>query len=177
MTEWVPFFQALIWPAFVGGILWFARVDLARVGRAFVTRIEQGDPIEAGTSGIKLGSSKQSQDPDVKLLAPDTMRESQLPNKTYLVHSAKRDRRLDKGDLEYYRLRIWLDADEPEMLDEVASVTYHLHPTFQEPVRIVVDRANDFALSTAAWGQFNMYAEVKFKSQRPVLAIERYIDF
>ena len=43
MSEWVPLFQSVLWPAVVVvGVLWFRPV-IARVLAAVATRIEQGD--------------------------------------------------------------------------------------------------------------------------------------
>ncbi len=93
-----------------------------------------------------------------------------------MVHNSRRDNRLDKEEREYYRLRIWIDADEPSILDSISEVKYHLHPTFKSPLRIETDRASKFALATAAWGEFNMFAEIVFRDHTPTLRIERYID-
>ena len=76
----------------------------------------------------------------------------------------------------HYRLRIALDADEPELLDDVEKVIYHLHPTFKDPDRTVTDRRSNFEIGTAAWGEFNMTAEIFFRSGKPKLVVERYID-
>jgi transcription initiation factor IIF auxiliary subunit len=98
-----------------------------------------------------------------------------LPHDIYIVHTARHDPALDACGQEYYRLRIFMDADESERLDDVAEVTYRLHPTFRDPIRKVTDRRSNFELRTAAWGEFNMTAEIRFKGGDK-LVVERYIN-
>ncbi|HYS57975.1 MAG TPA: pYEATS domain-containing protein [Burkholderiales bacterium] len=176
MKDWIPLLQSLLWPLVVVWAIFQFRPTFQRLLSGIAKRIEQGDPFEAGSSGVKLGSGQQPKlevgpQGEKKLVAED-----ELPHQIYLVHSTRRDRKLDKAEYEYYRLRIWIDADMPELLNPVSSVIYHLHPTFHDPVRTVSDQESQFALATACWGEFNMYAEITFKDGRAPLRIERYID-
>ncbi|MBS1811640.1 MAG: hypothetical protein JST84_25995 [Acidobacteria bacterium] len=70
-----------------------------------------------------------------------------------------------------------MDADAPRLLDEVEKVIYHLHPTFRNPNRESVDRQSNFEIQTAAWGEFNMTADIYFKGKSKPLIVERYINF
>ena len=88
------------------------------------------------------------------------------PGKLYLVHTARRDRAFDKDDLRYFRVRIHLDADDATMLDEVSEVTYYLHETFKEPIRVVRDRQNSFEGRTTVWVKFNVAITVRLKDGR-----------
>lgn len=175
MKDWIPLLQSVLWPAVVAVVVWRFRLIFLRVLAAIAHRIERGDPFEAGTGGIKLGAGQQPKPEDAT--HKELVERANLPHTIYLLHRARRAADLDRGGREYYRLRIWLDADEPKILDEVSSVEYHLHPTFRDPVRNVTDRASEFALATAGWGQFNLWAEVKFRDGDPPLQIERYINF
>ena len=174
MTEWIPLFQAALWPAVVVACLLWLKPVIEKVLAAAATRIEQGDPFEAGTSGVKLGSGQKNKSGEVgqKIL----LKKDELPHQVYLVHSSKRAKDLDTTEYERYRLRIWVDADEPGMLRDISSVTYHLHPTFSDPIRTISEENQKFLLATSCWGEFNMYAEVQFKDERQPLFIERYID-
>lgn len=62
---------------------------------------------------------------------------------------------------------IWLDGPKEE-LDEIDRVVYMLHPTFPNPVRIVIDRETNFLLKTAGWGGFRIYAKVLRKTSEPL---------
>lgn len=170
----------MVWPLLIGLACICLYSEIVRILKAVASRIEQGDSIEAGASGIKLtASAPKLADP---LIQEDASKDSRdydesIPHQIYLLHSARRDKRLDKSGEDYYRLRIWIDADEPELLRNVKSVTYHLHPTFASPSRTVDASEDGFALVTAAWGQFMVYASVEMKDGAKPLKIERYLDF
>jgi hypothetical protein len=69
--------------------------------------------------------------------------------------------RADPTIPDYWRWRVWIEGAEEE-LDQIESVRYQLHQTFPEPTRVVNDRASKFALSSMGWGEFTIYAAVKF---------------
>ena len=48
-----------------------------------------------------------------------------------------------EGD-QWWRWSLWIEG-MPDDLDRIESVTYILHPTFPEPIRIVTDRASNFS--------------------------------
>lgn len=54
---------------------------------------------------------------------------------------------------------VWLEGPAVEK-NHVESVTYHLHPTFSNPVRRVTNKSSKFKLSSSGWGEFNIKAEV-----------------
>ena len=62
----------------------------------------------------------------------------------------------------YWKWSVWLQGTDAD-LDEVASVEYHLHPTFPSPVRLVTNRASKFRLDSAGWGVFHLKAQVEMK--------------
>jgi hypothetical protein len=178
MKHWIPFFQSLVWPlVFLGLLIWF-RKSVKIVLSAIATRLGSGAAFEVGLKGIKIGGVQAPPSTAMALVPEPATREIEgLPHSIYMTHEAVRDRSLDKDGTEYYRLRIALEADEAALLDEVEKVTYHLHPTFKNPDRTATERSSNFEIGTAAWGDFNMTAEVFFKNNKPKLVIERYINF
>jgi hypothetical protein len=68
---------------------------------------------------------------------------------------------------DWWRWSVWLEGDGDE-LAEVESVKYTLHPTFPNPVRVVKTRATKFRLSSAGWGEFEVYVEIRRKDGRVV---------
>lgn len=92
-----------------------------------------------------------------------------------LAHTAERNRDLDRGDLLFYRIRVSL-VGGPEDLNRVQKVVYHLHETFPEPDRTVSNRATRFELDTAAWGQFDLTADVYLKDRVTPLRLQRFIS-
>ena len=58
MTEWIPLLQTLVWPIFITIFIFFARPQIVQILKSIATRIERGDPFQAGPSGLSLGSSE-----------------------------------------------------------------------------------------------------------------------
>jgi len=56
MKDWVPLFQALVWPVLLALVLYRAKAPLGRLLKALEERIVAGVEFEAGTSGIKFGA-------------------------------------------------------------------------------------------------------------------------
>ncbi len=170
VKELVPLLQTLVWPVGLALLLWRNKEAFVRIVTALAKRIEDGAPLKAGAVEIGAAPSLPSVPKET-----DPRQVDALPHDIYMVHSALRDRALDTAEYEYYRLRIFLESDEPQALDDVASVTYRLHPTFRDPVRMVSDRKSNFELRTAAWGEFNMTAEIAYRGGKK-LVVERYIN-
>ncbi|MGQ9447344.1 pYEATS domain-containing protein [Xanthomonas citri pv. bilvae] len=169
---------ALIWPVFIGAVLWWLRKDIPRLFGALVDRVEKRDSAEA--FGVKLGSSQPKLPPDTSAAAlpassPPAKADPGAPHEIYLLHRYTRAKSLDKNGRRYYRLNIWVESDGID-LGTVNSITYHLHETFENPVRVVSDHLTAFALDTGAWGSFLLFADVSFKDGT-VWRIERYLNF
>ncbi len=71
------------------------------------------------------------------------------------------------GD-DYWDWSVWIESDNPEKLDNIVSVTYHLHNTFYNPVRVIKDRASKFRLDTSGWGTFRIYIVINLKDKSVV---------
>jgi hypothetical protein len=120
VKDWIPLLQALVWPVVLVGLLIWFRGAVKQVLSAIGERVRSGAPFEAGPSGIKIGAV-QAPPSTAKTLAAveDTRAVDDLPHPIYMTHQAVRDSTLDRGGQQYYRLRISVDADEPEILDKV----------------------------------------------------------
>jgi len=180
MKDWVPLLKELVWPVFWVAVLVCAWGPMRRLLKALEERIASGAEFEAGAKGIRVGAApKLAEVPSLPAM-PRAVAEAKTagapkPSDLYLVHTARRDRSLDKGELRYFRLRIYLDADDSARLDQVSDVTYYLHETFAEPVRVVRDRQSAFEIRTVVWGEFNVAALVSFKNGSDT-KLERYIN-
>jgi transcription initiation factor IIF auxiliary subunit len=64
---------------------------------------------------------------------------------------------------DWWTWSVWIEG-APDALDRVEKVTWHLHPTFPQPVRTLTNRAEKFLLKTAGWGTFMIRAEVTLKT-------------
>lgn len=174
MKDWIPLLSSLVWPLFLAALLYLFRDSVRNVAIAIAEKVRSAASVEVGPSGIKVSGI---QTPRAEAVSADTRRHNGLPHDLYMTHWATRAPELDREQLKYYRLKIAMDADRPELLDDVERVTYHLDPTFRDPDRTATDRPSAFAIRTAAWGEFNMTAEVYRKGNSDPLVIERYINF
>src|ERR1700733_231653 len=116
MDAWVPFFQSLIWPTVIVVTGWLMRVRLERLVSAVEERIVEGAEFEAG--GIKFGPAPKLSETDqsASALKDAEARALSTPADFYLVHQARRDRSLDRQELKYWRIKIYLDADDEQKL-------------------------------------------------------------
>src|SRR5262249_46420170 len=57
---------------------------------------------------------------------------------------------------------VFVDNDR-EVVEEIRSVEYTLHPTFQDPVRLITEKENRFALFSSGWGGFTVKTRVSFQ--------------
>lgn len=195
MKDWIPLLQSFVWPIFIGLLIWLFKSQLESFLITLNEKLKSAHSVAIGKDGLKLSdlnpkekiddatpvsdetAIKLQEEVKHSLVEAHRQTEFESASQFYLRHSAIRDPTLDKNNLTYFRLRFWLDADEKKMLDRVDKVIYVLHPTFRNPIREVRSRENEFAMATFAWGEFNLKALVFFKDGRPVLTLERYIDF
>jgi hypothetical protein len=191
MKDWVPFFQSLVWPAFAGAILVWAKTPFLSLIKAIEARIVAGADLDVGPTGFSIRVGQAPKIVDAAMAQSDPAAGKQglaingaverdapnalKPGDMYLVHTARRDRSLDRDGQDYYRIRLYLDADEEGSLDLVSEVTYYLHPTFRQPIVVVGDRRTSFELRTSVWGEFNAAANVRFKDGTN-LKLERYLN-
>ena len=61
-----------------------------------------------------------------------------------------------RGEHHWYQWQVFMD-EPPEKLAMVKSVEYHLHETFPNPIQVVDDQVSRFALTSAGWGQFEIF--------------------
>lgn len=96
-------------------------------------------------------------------------------NIVYLWHTASNER-IDTDLIERRQIQVIVDADNYLALDNIEKVTYHLHPTFPNNKRDVIDKSNNFLFKFKAWGSFQLKAEVYFKGYKMPLVLFRYIN-
>ena len=67
----------------------------------------------------------------------------------------------------WFKWRIYM-KEPAEKLTLVDYVEYRLHETFPDPIRFAEDMGNQFALSSAGWGEFTIFITVHLKDGREV---------
>jgi hypothetical protein len=194
MEVWIPFFQSLVWPIFIGVLLIVFRSWFRELLDVIKKRIESGSEMSMGPGGFSLGSAPKLEEPKDESASPPQLMERfaaesrkaasyeeaplDLSKYFQLVHSAAYELESSKrGGRPYYKIQVWLEADSPEFMQRVSKVIYHLHPTFPNPDREISDRENRFELTTYGWGQFNLSADVYFDNDPQPLRLFRYINF
>jgi len=70
-----------------------------------------------------------------------------------------------KGDTKRYQWKVLVNEDE-SVLDTIESITYLLHPTFPDPLRIIKNLESNFALESSGWGEFDIQITIKFKNDK-----------
>lgn len=76
---------------------------------------------------------------------------------------------------QWWKWSLWIEGSA-EDLDQIASVTYTLHPTFSNPIRMVTDRESKFQLRCEGWGVFTIPIEVRLKDGRTI-ELEHELQF
>ncbi len=81
---------------------------------------------------------------------------------------------------DYYDWAIWIDEEE-NVLENIESVTYMLHATFPNPVKVIKDKASKFKLKTSGWGTFMIKIKIDEKGgdevfQQHFLVLEENYD-
>jgi hypothetical protein len=185
MKELIPLLQTLVWPAFWASLIVFGRKPILGILQAVRDRVEAGDTLKAPwfelTSSVKMpvGRSKtiselEESDQDEE---EETGEEEEDNPGFYIVHKARRDRSLDKEDYEYYRIRVFLEWDPGVDETQIQKVVYHFPEGFLHSNPEVKSRETQFEFRTAAWGQFNLTADIYLRGREDTLKLERYLNF
>jgi transcription initiation factor IIF auxiliary subunit len=73
-------------------------------------------------------------------------------------------RYLHKGGREHFHVRVWLDEPK-EILDDVVSVDYLLHPSFKQRLRTTTDCKNKFAITVWTYGMFLTEVTIHYRNR------------
>ncbi|MDT5062786.1 MAG: hypothetical protein QOH63_3245 [Acidobacteriota bacterium] len=82
--------------------------------------------------------------------------------------------RFREGGKLHYRVKIYIDADNPDDLLKVDSVVYELHPTFRERIRVSYERTRNFEIALWTYGFFDIKAKI-LKADKTVDEITGYV--
>lgn len=83
-----------------------------------------------------------------------------------------------EGNTHWWRWTAYVDCTEPDVLDDISYVEYHLHPSFRNPIVRVQAREGGFPLRRVGWGVFELRARVVFKDKdRKPVFLTHYLKF
>ena len=75
-----------------------------------------------------------------------------------------------------HRIRLYIGTTSPSELNEIESVTYNLHETFEDPRITITNPKNGFELFIDVWGQFEAEAIIRYKNGSELIK-NRYLSF
>ena len=192
MTDaWVGLIQTGVWVLAAAVLLFVTRHRLRDLVDALVGRIVAG--AEVGIGPINIGSppaalrkqqegsvtSEGAQGAELAQNIKKDLAEKRFPagldEEIYLVHSAQIVRARTARSPALYRIRLWVEAYEESLLDEISRVTYRLHDTFPQPVIATQARDKEFELWMNAVGEFTVIAHAERRGQAAVW-MTRYLE-
>ncbi len=69
-----------------------------------------------------------------------------------------------RGKYEWYKWKVFMaEPEEKEELEKIKAVEYRLHQTFPDPIRVVENRDDRFALRASGWGEFVIFITIYFE--------------
>lgn len=178
MKEWIPFFQALVWPVFLAALLLIFRRKVLDVIGAVKGRIEAGAEMGVGPSGFTLGSAPVLK---TETKTKGNIKRSQGGDRDYqsgvlyMVHSARFAKKVPEG--RDYEITVRIYAENSEIEERIERVEYHLHRSYKRRIRESIDRNKDFELILYAWGQFNLKAHVYLSGESKPIVLWRFLNF
>ncbi|MBD2438127.1 pYEATS domain-containing protein [Nostoc sp. FACHB-110] len=195
-SGWVPLFQTLAWIIFWSILIRFIyrnfNLQLGELLSAFVNRVQQGSPIEAGTF-FKLGAPSAVANQQVNSATAEgtegiSISENQsekvlnyqqhstgIAEEVYLLHMSEVITPRTENKRGSYRVRVWLEAYTEIDFNECEQVVYRLHESWKHQVIATEAKKDQFELWLNLWGEFTIIAYVKRKNKEP-LWLTRYID-
>lgn len=193
MKDWIPFLQSLVWPAFLGALVYVYRKWFREILAVIKKRIEDGGDFSVGPTGFGMGAApKLPEQPDPEDMIDDGSTEKSSPEQLVKEQQIEEEEKREpekslqlvhrssfwkvKNNTNYYRIIVSLDSRDPRALAEVERVVYYLHKSFENPVREVTDPRKHFAMKTAAWGEFTIRADVFLRGKTVSLRLSRYIS-
>ncbi|BAY35938.1 hypothetical protein NIES2111_02570 [Nostoc sp. NIES-2111] len=194
-SDWVPLFQTLAWIFFWTMLISYInrnfKLQLGELFSAFVKRVQQGSPIQAGTFSLGAPPAITSQQVATAtsegtegITVPENQHQQVLnyqqyskgiTEEVYLLHTSEIITPRTENPREKYRVKVWLEAYTEHHFNECEKVIYRLHESFSHQVIATEAKNNQFELWLNLWGEFTIIAYVKRKDKEP-LWLTRYLD-
>jgi hypothetical protein len=186
MKDWIPFLQELIWPIFIGLMIYLNRRWFNQLLKTIEQRVRDGSEFVIGPGGVSVGKAPALPDeveeedkiddgyvPDA-LVSAELLKSDADDFKYTLSHTSSLWKL--KNGRPFYRIAVTTHAESEQAKSRIEKVVYKLHPTFKNPIRPVITPENDFLLRTNGWGEFTLKAEVFLKGVDEPVLLSRYIE-
>lgn len=101
---------------------------------------------------------------------------SPLEEQMALILSSRRYKKADAkfSGKKMYVFHAVIEAQD-KLLDQIDYVTYYLHSSYPDPIRVIREKSTRFKLKELAWGASTLKAEVKLKDQQEPIMLSRHI--
>ena len=186
MKDWIPFFQDLIWPIFIGLLIYVNQGWFKQLLKTVEQRVRDGSEFVIGPGGVSVGQAPALPD---EVDEEDKIDDGYIPDLPVSDEQIKSDADEFKYTLShtsslwklkngrpFYRISAITHAENEQEKSKIEKVVYKLHPTFKNPIRPVITPENDFLLKTNGWGEFTLKAEVFLKGVDEPVLLSRYIE-
>lgn len=177
----IPLLQSLIWPIFIAILLIKFKNHAKTFLNIFIKRFEDGDEVTIGSMAIKQNRKILSLEEPTPIDENSEEYPIHYKASVYLWHTAS-SLKMDMHDLtERSQIQVVLDTDDIDIVNNIKSVKYYLHPTFKdnntkEVIKEITNKDTLFLLKFRAWGSFNLKAAVYFTDYKEPLVLYRYIN-
>lgn len=167
MEDIVKIIDIVIWPIILILIYILNHNTIQDVLSSIKERIKHNAPIDI--KGVKIGS--------IPMHLPNFDSDTKITHDFFaLIHSSWRYKKKDKEfGKKMYGIQVIINA-QPDVLDQVQYVKYHLHHSYPNKIITRQDRHRYFELKELAWGEFHLKAEVKLKGEEELIVLKRYIN-
>jgi len=192
MADWIPLLQTGVWAALVIVlVIWFWR-PLNALVEVFVIRVRSGAPFKAGPVEVGIppsilkttsiatvtaeGTSGGTVEDSVRKLMENKEYPAGLQEQVYLVHQAQVVRERTSPRSGRYRVRVWAEAYNDELLTRIKRITYRLYDDFHPHTVVATEaREREFELWMNVYGEFTVFAYAECEDGSG-LWLTRYLD-
>ncbi len=191
MTDaWSSFLQTLLWISIIVYFIFKLRKVIQFLPDILKKRLEEGAPFSIGPVSIGTppeaimkgekgavtseGTGGISASQEIESIMLNSRYPAGVSDEYYLVHSWEAVHQSDKDDVEQFRIRLWFEALNRQLLDNISRVTYKLPQEFPQQVVATEAKGRDFELWFNTSKEINIMALVA-KEDNTSMWLSRHI--
>jgi hypothetical protein len=196
MAEWIPLFQTLVWPIFLGALVVYFHKGCCSIFEAIAGRIKRGSSVKAGPGGFELGaiSDELEELPDApratakadERIEPTDWRHERAEKYKaldgYMLVHVYRPSALpsQKYDIFLFIVRHQKGTEGPPRREfkEISKAEFYFGASWGNEIFTAPNTGGVIGVRTQAWGTFLACCRVTFKDEkRKPIILYRYVDF
>ncbi len=192
MADWVPLFQTGLWVLLVLALVMVFWRPLNGLVEILMVRAQSGAAFKAGPFEVGVppsilrtnkvgtataeGKSGVSVAGSVREVLEGKKYPTAVRDDVYLVHNAELLRQRGTPGTGRYRVRVWVEAYDEELLESIRRVTYRLYDDFSPRTVVATEaRQREFELWLNVYGEFTIVAFAE-RDNAEGIWLTRYID-